>query len=98
IEESLPSSTDLTEIRQQWLEEAGHTNGPDAAERDERVRQSAKMRNHGLFSKAERALAIAGWSEPARRDIEVYRLVDTEGLTPILGVLNDANAPSEPST
>lgn len=97
-EEDLPSSTDLTEIRQKWLEEAGHTNGPDAEERDERVRQRAKMRNHGLFSKAESALKIAGWSERARRDVEVYRLVDTEGLTPILGVLNDANGAQDPST
>lgn len=96
-EEGLPSSTDLTEIRQKWLDEAGHTNGPDAEERDQRVRERAKMRNHGLFSKAESALKIAGWSERARRDVEVYRLVDTEGLTPILGVLNDANAPEEPS-
>ena len=96
-EESLPSSTDLTEIRKKWLEEAGHTDGPDAAERDDKVRQSAKLRNHGLFSKAERALAIAGWSESARRDIEVYRLVDTEGLTPILGVLNDNDSGETPS-
>lgn len=96
-EESLPSSTDLTEIRKKWLEEAGHTDGPDAGERDDKVRQSAKLRNHGLFSKAERALAIAGWSESARRDIEVYRLVDTEGLTPILGVLNDNDSGETPS-
>jgi hypothetical protein len=53
------------------------------------VRNAAPLRNHGLFSKAERALTIAGWSEQARRDVEVYRLVDTEGLTPILDVLND---------
>lgn len=97
-EESLPSSTDLTEVRQKWLEEAGHTNGPDAEERDKRVRERAKMRNHGLFSKAESALKIAGWSERARRDVEVYRLVDTEGLTPILGVLNDAEGPAPDET
>lgn len=97
-EESLPSSTDLTEIRKKWLEEAGHTDGPDATERDDEVRNSAKLRNHGLFSKAERALAIAGWSPRARRDIEVYRLVDTDGLTPILGVLNDGGAAQDPTT
>jgi hypothetical protein len=50
---------------------------------------------YGLFSKAERALTIAGWSAPARRDIEVFRLVDTEGLTPLLMVLNaDAEVPN----
>ena len=48
------------------------------------------IRNHGLFSKAEHALQIAGWSEKARNDVEVFRLVDTEGLTPLLMVLNEA--------
>ena len=47
------------------------------------------IRNHGLFSKAERALKFAGWSEKARRDIEIFPLVDTEGLTPLLMVLAD---------
>jgi len=88
-EEALGSDTDLTDIRKKWLETAGHTDGPDATSRDAGVRNSAPLRNHGLFSKAERALAIAKWSEQARRDVEVYRLVDTEGLTPILDVLND---------
>ena len=45
------------------------------------------IRNHGLFSKAERALTIAGWSEKARRDIEIFPLGHVEGLTPILMVL-----------
>ncbi|MBX9862214.1 MAG: hypothetical protein K2Y42_05625 [Hyphomicrobium sp.] len=88
-EEAQGSDTDLTDIRKKWLETAGHTDGPDAEARDEQVRNAAPLRNHGLFSKAERALTIAGWSEQARRDVEVYRLVDTEGLTPILDVLND---------
>ena len=48
----------------------------------------------GLFSKAERALQIAGWSEKARGDIEIFRVVDDEGLTPLLMVLNDADAPA----
>jgi hypothetical protein len=61
------------------------------------VRSAAPLRNHGLFSKAERALTIAGWSEQARRDVEVYRLVDTEGLTPILDVLNDGGTGSAAS-
>jgi hypothetical protein len=49
-----------------------------------------KVRNHGLFSKGRRALAIAGWSEDAKKDIEVFRLVQREGLTPILTVLSEA--------
>ncbi|WP_439541121.1 hypothetical protein [Hyphomicrobium sp.] len=94
-EEELGSDTDLTDIRKKWLEKAGHTDGPDAEARDEQVRNAAPLRNHGLFSKAERALTIAGWSEQARRDVEVYRLVDTEGLTPILDVLNDGSTGSD---
>ena len=41
-----------------------------------------------LLSKAERALQIAGWGE-GRNDIEIFKLIDTEGLTPLLMVLND---------
>ena len=63
---------------------------------DDVVRAAKPLRNHGLFSKAERALQIAGWSERARNDIEIFRLVDTEGLTPLLMVLNEPGARSEP--
>jgi hypothetical protein len=86
-EESLGSDTDLTEIRQAWRRKAG----PAAAAQDgdDVMREAKPLRNHGLFSKAERALQIAGWSERARNDIEIFRLVDTEGLTPLLMVLNE---------
>jgi hypothetical protein len=30
------------------------------------------VRNHGLFSKAERVLTITGWSEQARNDLGIY--------------------------
>ena len=49
-----------------------------------------RMRNHGLLSKAQRTLDIAGWSKAAQGDVEIFRLVDTEGLTPLLSVLNEA--------
>lgn len=49
-----------------------------------------RIRNHGLLSKAQRALDIAGWSANAQSDVEIYRLVDTEGLTPLLTLLNEA--------
>jgi hypothetical protein len=49
---------------------------------------SKHVRNHGLLSKAARALDIAGWSEKAQKDVEIFRLVDSEGLTPLLAVLN----------
>jgi hypothetical protein len=83
-EEAVPSDTDLAEVRKKWFEEKGLD--PTEAARKHRDRP---IRNHGLFSKAERALEIAGWSEQARADIEVFRLVDEEGLTPLLMVLND---------
>ena len=49
-----------------------------------------RIRNHGLLSKAQRTLDIAGWSKAAQSDVEIFRLVDTEGLTPLLSVLNEA--------
>ncbi|MCZ7595717.1 MAG: hypothetical protein M5U16_13075 [Hyphomicrobium sp.] len=58
-------------------------------EEDQLFEKAQPIRNHGLFSKAERALTIAGWSEKARRDIEIFPLENVEGLTPILMVLAD---------
>jgi hypothetical protein len=49
------------------------------------------LRNHGLLSKAQRTLDIAKWSPKAQSDVEIFRLVDTEGLTPLLTVLNKAS-------
>jgi hypothetical protein len=87
-EEKEGSLTDLTEVRQEWRKkhwagEPAHDGGAEPP-----------IRNHALFSKAERALQIAGWSEKAYRDIEIFRLVDTEGLTPLLMVLNEPGGPS----
>jgi hypothetical protein len=84
-EETCASRTDLTEIRKKWFEEKGL----DPA-KGVRQHNARPIRNHGLFSKAERALELAGWSERARNDIEIFRLVDAEGLTPLLMVLNEA--------
>ena len=49
-----------------------------------------RLRNHGLLSKAQRVLDIAGWSTAAQRDFEVFRLVDCDGLTPLLALFNEA--------
>ena len=49
-----------------------------------------RLRNHGLLSKAQRALDIAGWSVAAQRDVEVFRLVDCDGRTPLLALFNAA--------
>ncbi|MFA5949879.1 MAG: hypothetical protein WC807_06310 [Hyphomicrobium sp.] len=86
------SDSDLTEIRKSWLEKIGSTDGEAESTKDDVIRKSTPLRNHGVFSKAERALTIAGWSEQARRDVEILRVVDTEGLTPILMVLNEPEA------
>lgn len=83
-EEMQSSTTDLTPIRKKWAEDQG-LKGEDA----QRFVEKRAIRNHGLFSKAERALEMAGWSEKARNDIEIFKLVDAEGLTPLLMVLNE---------
>jgi hypothetical protein len=83
-EETKISTTDLTAIRKQHVKEFGVN-----AKNPERYADRNAIRNHGLFSKAERMLEIAKWSEWARNDIEIYKLVDTEGLTPLLLVLNN---------
>ena len=57
-----------------------------------RYTNAKSIRNHGLFSKAERMLQIVGWSESARSDIEVFKLIDTEGLTPLLAALNEVGS------
>jgi len=82
-EENEGSVTDLTDVRKSWGQK--HWAGEPRREGD----PEHPLRNHGLFSKAERMLQIAGWSEPARRDVEVFPLVDTDGLTPLLMVLNE---------
>jgi hypothetical protein len=84
-EESQASQTDLTEIRKKWLA----SRGGEKNEEDVAFEKAQPIRNHGLFSKAEKALTFAGWSEKARRDIEIFPLEDIEGLTPILMVLAD---------
>jgi hypothetical protein len=83
-EESSGSNTDLTEIRKKFEQERGIKDGAEKG-------STHVLRNHGLFSKAERALEIAGWSERARNDVEIFKLVNAEGLTPLLMVLNEAH-------
>lgn len=87
-DESLASDSNLTEIRQRWA--AKHNLKSKEAEA---IKEQAPMRNHGLLSKAERALQIAGWSDRARNDIEIFRVVEEDGLTPLLMVLSETNLP-----
>jgi hypothetical protein len=82
------SDTDLSQIRKAWLKKHPKQEG-QKTEEDTLFEKAQPIRNHGLFSKAERALTIAGWSERARRDIEILPMEDNEGLTPILMVLAD---------
>jgi hypothetical protein len=72
-EEGISSRTDLRQIRQQWRKQQ-HLEPLPGAPSSERP-----IRNHGLFSKAERALQVAGWSEHARNDIEVFRRPTRKG-------------------
>jgi hypothetical protein len=95
-EEMRDSYTDLTPFRQErsadeaaqgpptlWARWFGRTGWPPKG-------GGQHVRNHGLLSKAQRALDIAGWSATAQRDVEIFRLVDSEGLTPLLTLLNEA--------
>ncbi len=97
-EESGRSATDLTDVRKAWIAELKKDGIELDSEKDALFERAEPIRNHGLFSKAEQALRIAGWSERARRDIEIFRLVDVEGLTPILMVLNQDGDPGPAET
>jgi hypothetical protein len=92
-EEQRDSYSSLTPFRQHWREEHGEKPAAADGERPSRrmTDKTKPIRNHGVFSKAQRALDIAGWSAEAQEDVEIFRLVDTEGLTPLLIVLNDAD-------
>ncbi|MGI9475834.1 MAG: hypothetical protein ACR2PI_03960 [Hyphomicrobiaceae bacterium] len=52
--------------------------------------------NVGLLAKAHRALEMAGWSKDASDDPEIFRLVDSDGLLPLLTILSERGEP-EPS-
>jgi hypothetical protein len=95
-EEMRDSYTDLTPFRQErsedeaaqgpptlWARWFGSAGWPPKG-------GGPHVRNHGLLSKSQRALDIAGWSAAAQRDVEIFRLVDSEGLTPLLTLLNEA--------
>ena len=88
-EEARASFTDLNTYREEFRKGEEAQGRPVPPPRDDR---KARIRNHALFSKAERALSIAGWSERAKGDVEVFRIVDVEGLTPLLDVLTDPPA------
>ena len=85
-DEARASFTDLNAYKEQFREQEKKEGRPVRELREE---EKKRIRNHGLFSKAERALSIAGWSERAKSDVEVFRIVDVEGLTPLLDVLTD---------
>lgn len=85
-EEARASYTDLNAFKEAFREQEKKEGRPV---RELREDEKKRIRNHGLFSKAERALSIAGWSERAKSDVEVFRIVDVDGLTPLLDVLTD---------
>lgn len=83
-DEQRESHSDLTQYQAQWRE-----SGSDRGEPASEAALSQPKRNHGLLSKSAMALAIAEWSEKARSDVEIFTLVDQDGLTPLLSVLTD---------
>lgn len=52
-----------------------------------------EVENVGLIAKAHRALEMAGWSTQASDDPEIFRLVDANGLLPLLTILNEKSDP-----
>ena len=92
-EERRNSYSNLAPFRQQWHAEHPDRLAPmDKAQVRVEGDKMKPVRNHGVLSKASRALEIAGWSPQAQQDAEIFRLVDTGSLTPLLMVLNDAKA------
>ncbi len=70
-EESLPSDTDLTKMRQKWLEESGQTGDAAKSETNQKVLDAKPIRNHGLFSKAENA--PCPWLDGASRRVATWK-------------------------
>lgn len=98
-EEMRDSYSDLTPFRQERERDKTAPDSPatwwgrrfgSAGGRPPIANGATRIRNHGLLSKGQRALDIAGWSAAAQRDVEIFRLVDSEGLTPLLMLLNEA--------
>ena len=85
-EEKYLSDTDLTHVRVEMADKIGLS-----PEKKQEYADKLAVRNHGLFSKAERMLEIAKWSEGARSDVEIFKPEDAEGLTPLLAVLNEVS-------
>ncbi len=94
-EEARDSLTDLTPYRRGGTQPSGQAAAVPTSvpETGGASAQATRIRNHGLLSKAQRALDIARWSAEAQRDVELFRLTDQEGLTPLLSVLNQAGGP-----
>jgi hypothetical protein len=90
-EERQESYSSVAQFREQWRKEHPASGGtPDKTREGSEGVDIKHIRNHGVLSKAHRALEIAGWSRQAREDVEIFRLADTRSLTPLLTVLNDA--------
>lgn len=86
---------DLELIRVLTPRELKYARKEEARESGSRLKENQHLLNHGLLSKGRRMLDIVGWSSEAQQDLEVFHLVDTEGLTPLLTVLNEASRAGE---
>ena len=95
-EEGVDSQTDMTNIRKKRLADLEQDDTIELdKEKADSISKARPFRNHGLFSKAERVLTITGWSQNATCDIEIFKLADTYGLTPLLAVLNDPESKAD---
>ncbi|MCI4665485.1 MAG: hypothetical protein MRY74_12255 [Neomegalonema sp.] len=56
-----------------------------------------KVRNHALLSKARHQLKHMRWSQQARKDLEVYELIDIEGFIPFMKAFQPSEGPKESS-
>ena len=97
-DEARASYTDLNVFKEEFRAKEKAEGRPVRELNDDERR---RIRNHGLFSKAERALSIAGWTDRAKSDVELFRVADVEGLTPLLDVLTEppgSRPPTPPPT
>ena len=87
--------TDSDVIRALSEKELKHARDEMKRQSKTRLHDDDKMQNHGMLAKAHRALQMAGWSDQACNDMEIFRLVEADGLLPLLIILQDSSTGEE---
>jgi hypothetical protein len=88
-EEARANLADLNAYKEAFREQEKKEGRPVRELREDEKR---RIRNHGLFSNAERMLVMAGWKEQASSAPEIFRLVDPEYMRIIFDALEAAFA------